>query len=145
MANGSLRTTAPLAHRIRPAFCNEARAPNRINQLNMHAAVHNTFNLQRHLVSRSTLRIFREDPVPDETSSAVLRTWLPGAGARRQGRWLLPFSAVRNGTGPSYFRNRVRNRLFAGGSWIRTCMGLFLSSRVLVCWRFLVRSRKAAF
>ena len=27
--------------------------------LSMHAAVHNTFNLQRHLVSRSTLRIFR--------------------------------------------------------------------------------------
>jgi len=29
--------------------------------LNMHAAVHNTFNLQRHLVSRSTLRIFRTE------------------------------------------------------------------------------------
>ena len=29
--------------------------------LSMHAAVHNTFNLQRHLVSRSTLRIFRSD------------------------------------------------------------------------------------
>ena len=28
---------------------------------NMHAAVHNTFNLQRHLVSRSTLRIFRAE------------------------------------------------------------------------------------
>jgi hypothetical protein len=27
----------------------------------MHAAVHNTFNLQRHLVSRSTLRSFRAD------------------------------------------------------------------------------------
>ena len=27
--------------------------------LSMHAAVHNTFNLQRHRVSRSTLRIFR--------------------------------------------------------------------------------------
>jgi hypothetical protein len=27
----------------------------------MHAAVHNTFNLQRHLVSRSTLRIFRPE------------------------------------------------------------------------------------
>ena len=27
--------------------------------LSMHAAVHNTFNLQRHLVSRRTLRIFR--------------------------------------------------------------------------------------
>jgi putative transposase len=29
--------------------------------LNMHAAVHNTFNLQRHLVSRSTLRAFRAE------------------------------------------------------------------------------------
>jgi hypothetical protein len=27
----------------------------------MHAAVHNTFNLQRDLVSRSTLRIFRAE------------------------------------------------------------------------------------
>jgi hypothetical protein len=27
----------------------------------MHAAVHNTFNLQRHLVSRSTLRKFRAE------------------------------------------------------------------------------------
>src|SRR5438132_11629345 len=29
--------------------------------LSMHAAVHNTFNLQRHLVSRLTLRIFRAE------------------------------------------------------------------------------------
>ena len=29
--------------------------------LNMHAAVHNTFNLQRHLVSRATLRVFRAE------------------------------------------------------------------------------------
>jgi putative transposase len=29
--------------------------------LNIHAAVQHTFNLQRHLVSRSTLRIFRAD------------------------------------------------------------------------------------
>jgi putative transposase len=29
--------------------------------LSMHAAVHNTFNLQRYLVSRSTLRIFRSE------------------------------------------------------------------------------------
>jgi hypothetical protein len=27
----------------------------------MHAAVHNTFNHQRHLISRSTLRIFRAE------------------------------------------------------------------------------------
>src|SRR5205823_7115743 len=32
--------------------------------LNIHSAVHNTFNHQRHLVSRSTLRIFREQPPP---------------------------------------------------------------------------------
>jgi putative transposase len=31
--------------------------------LNMHAAVHNTFNLQRHLVSRSTLRVFRAEAI----------------------------------------------------------------------------------
>src|SRR6202030_3941951 len=29
--------------------------------LSMHAAVHNTFNIQRHLVSRSTLRTFRAE------------------------------------------------------------------------------------
>jgi transposase-like protein len=29
--------------------------------LSMHAAVHNTFNYQRHLISRSTLRIFRAE------------------------------------------------------------------------------------
>jgi transposase-like protein len=29
--------------------------------LSMHTAVHNTFNLQRHLVSPSTLRIFRAE------------------------------------------------------------------------------------
>jgi putative transposase len=29
--------------------------------LNMHGAVHNAFNFQRHLISRSTLRIFRAE------------------------------------------------------------------------------------
>jgi transposase-like protein len=29
--------------------------------LSVHAAVHNTFNLERHLVSRSTLRIIRAE------------------------------------------------------------------------------------
>ena len=32
--------------------------------LSIHAAVHNTFNYQRHLVSRSTLRIFRAGATP---------------------------------------------------------------------------------
>jgi len=38
--------------------------------LSMHAAVHNTFNLQRRLVSRSTLRIFRAETA-DQWRSAV--------------------------------------------------------------------------
>jgi transposase-like protein len=38
--------------------------------LSMHAAVHNTFNLQRHLVSRSTLRIFRAEAA-EQWSRAV--------------------------------------------------------------------------
>jgi transposase-like protein len=29
--------------------------------LSIHAAVHNTFNFQRHLISRSTLRTFRAE------------------------------------------------------------------------------------
>jgi transposase-like protein len=29
--------------------------------LSIHAAIHNTFNLQRHLISRSTLRAFRAE------------------------------------------------------------------------------------
>jgi hypothetical protein len=38
--------------------------------LNMHAAVHNTLNLQRHLVSRSMLRIFRAEAA-DQWRNAV--------------------------------------------------------------------------
>src|SRR6516162_842800 len=38
--------------------------------LSMHAAVHNTFNLQRHLISRSTLRIFRAEAA-DQWRNAV--------------------------------------------------------------------------
>ena len=33
--------------------------------LSMHAAVHNTFSLQRHLLSRRTLRLFRADAADD--------------------------------------------------------------------------------
>jgi len=38
--------------------------------LRMHAVVHNTFNLQRHLVSRSALRIFRAEAA-DQWRNAV--------------------------------------------------------------------------
>src|SRR6516165_12021379 len=36
----------------------------------------------------------------------------------------------------------IVRRLRAGGNRIRTCMGHFLSSGLLVCWRFFVRSAK---
>src|SRR6516162_3422986 len=39
--------------------------------LSMHATVHNTFNLQRHLVSRSTLRIFRAEAVAQWSEAVV--------------------------------------------------------------------------
>src|SRR5215468_9579584 len=40
--------------------------------LSMHAAVHNTFNLERHLVSRSTLRIVRAEAVTHWQAWGVL-------------------------------------------------------------------------
>jgi len=39
--------------------------------LSVHAAVHNTFNLQRHLVSRSTLSIFRSMALGDGEANGV--------------------------------------------------------------------------
>jgi putative transposase len=39
--------------------------------LSMHAAVHNTFNLQRHLVSRSTLRKFRAEATAQWNSAVA--------------------------------------------------------------------------
>src|SRR6266850_333786 len=39
--------------------------------LSMHAAVHNNFNLQRHLVSRSTLRIFRAEAAAQWQNAAT--------------------------------------------------------------------------
>ena len=39
--------------------------------LSMHAVVHNTFNCQRHLVSRSTLRIFRAEAAAQWSDAAA--------------------------------------------------------------------------
>jgi hypothetical protein len=52
--------------------------------LSMHAAVHNTFNLQRHLVSRATLRIF----APTRRSNGGMRS-RPCDRASGPGRFLL--------------------------------------------------------
>src|SRR5437868_12689323 len=45
--------------------------------LSMHAAVHNTFNLQRHLVSRSTLRIFRAEATSEWRNAVALASQGP--------------------------------------------------------------------
>jgi putative transposase len=39
--------------------------------LSAHSAVHNTFNLQRHLISRRTLRLFRADAVYQWASATL--------------------------------------------------------------------------
>jgi transposase-like protein len=39
--------------------------------LSIHAAVHNTFNLQRHLISRSTLRTFRAEAMTQWQNAAA--------------------------------------------------------------------------
>jgi putative transposase len=66
MSRGSGRT---IAWRIRIRRCDDGSArcsglksaQSAQRFLSTHAAVHNTFNLQRHLVSRSTLRVFRTE------------------------------------------------------------------------------------
>src|SRR5262249_23579785 len=47
--------------------------------LSLQAAVHNTFNLQRHLISRSTLRIFRAEATAE---------WHSAVAAARPGEFL---------------------------------------------------------
>jgi hypothetical protein len=61
----------------------------------------------------------------------------------RCGRHASSQAPVHRGGGHALMSEPVCCRLCAGGNRIRTCMGLFLSSGVLVCWRFFVRSGKA--
>jgi hypothetical protein len=55
--------------------------------LSIHAAVHNTFNLQRHLVSRRILRLFRADAA-QAWQNATVAAWRQVSTARtvRAGR-----------------------------------------------------------
>jgi hypothetical protein len=57
--SGRKLTSAGATTRAQDAALQVARSAQRF--LSMHTAVHNNFNLQRHLVSRSTLRIFRAE------------------------------------------------------------------------------------
>jgi len=55
-------------------------APSAQRFLSVHAAVHNTFNLQRHLVSRSTFRIFRSEAVTQWRSATNRHDDSPRSG-----------------------------------------------------------------
>src|SRR5207302_6869394 len=57
--------------------------------LSVHAAVHNTFNLQRHLISRSTLRIFRAEATA-EWQAAVAAARRLASLALNAGSFALP-------------------------------------------------------
>jgi putative transposase len=65
--------------------------------LSMHAAVYNTFNLQRHLVSRSTLRKFRTDAAA-QWKSAVTAAWCLASFGSRCVPPSLPWQSRFNGT-----------------------------------------------
>ena len=52
--------------------------------LSVHGAVHNNFNLQRHLVSRSTLRILREEARNLRTFTTALFRLRSSAGAKNR-------------------------------------------------------------
>jgi transcriptional regulator with AAA-type ATPase domain len=75
---GESRIAATLNEREFASACTATRTQDAAVQIGSicpalpqhHAAVHNTFNLQRHLVSRSTLRIFRAEAA-SEWRSAV--------------------------------------------------------------------------
>jgi hypothetical protein len=78
MSKGSAKTIAP---RIRISlYARRERKMQRFKSarsaqrfLNVHAAVYNTFNLQRHLVSRSTLRIFRAEAASEWRNAVATR------------------------------------------------------------------------
>src|SRR4030081_3313912 len=59
--NNRAENSHPMVRRRERKMQRFKSAPSAQRFLSIHAAVHNTFNLQRHLVSRSTLRIFRAE------------------------------------------------------------------------------------
>ena len=79
--------------------------------LSMHAAVHNTFNFQRHLVSRSTLRVFRAEAAAQwsDAVAAAPSTCQVGLAGCRCWQWALGFIANPH--------CRFRPRLGIFGSW----------------------------
>ena len=87
--------------------------------LSMHAAVHNTFNLQRHLVSRSTARIFRAKAAPIRPAIPCF----PETKCRNSNRLvLIPFWLVREGRGYGRFKTGDRRRCQNGAAGQRASL-----------------------
>jgi hypothetical protein len=69
--------------------------------LSIHAAVHNTFNVQRHLTSRHTLRVVLDEAL--RTRRAATAAWAKlGIGKLRTAKFSSRDSAVRSFAAPDF-------------------------------------------
>src|SRR6476659_2464237 len=69
--------------------------------LSIHAAVYNVFNIQRHLTSRRTLRVFREQ---------AMLTWRNSRGVNRRGHGQVACKVPSNVTVPGVVTNSCRGK-----------------------------------
>ena len=75
MNKGFTRTTGPRSPTSRSADesarCSGSSRPIRQRFVSIHSATYSTFNVQRHLVSRRTLRTFRTQAMADWQAAAA--------------------------------------------------------------------------
>ena len=90
--------------------------------LSIHAAVHNTFNLQRHLISRSTLRIFRAEAAAQWQDAVAIACGLTGPSSplkptfvtvtkRRRQTVEHPFGTLKAWMGATHFLTRTLDKV----------------------------------
>jgi hypothetical protein len=105
--------------------------------LNIHSAVHNTFNHQRHLVSRSTLRIFRAEAAAqwqDAVAVAWNEVWPRYLSAPRPLPWQCHLDTIAN-VAPGGAIDLLREEMTRLASQGGTTLGVsFLVSLAISLW-----------